>query len=88
MARVSGVYVPVMILDESTSALDPASEQAVVAELVSRFGGNRTIIMITHYESLADMADKVLFVKDGRLFRQGRHAELLVDSAAYRRLWG
>jgi ABC-type multidrug transport system fused ATPase/permease subunit len=87
LARVSGVYVPVVILDESTSALDPASEQTVVAELRERFGGNRTFIMITHHESVAEVADNVLFVKDGRLVRQGRHVELLADSAAYRKLW-
>ena len=43
--------------------------------------------MITHHETLAEIADTVLFLKDGRLIRQGRHAELLADSAAYRRLW-
>lgn len=87
LARVSGVYVPVVILDESTSALDPASEHIIVEELRKRFGGNRTLVMITHHEAMAEAADRVLFVKNGRLGRQGKHAELLADSAAYRRLW-
>ncbi|WKL56687.1 hypothetical protein Q1W73_13560 [Asticcacaulis sp. ZE23SCel15] len=88
LARVSGVYVPVVILDGSTSALDPASEQTVVTELRELFWGDRTFIMITHHENVAEIADNVLFVKDGRLVRQGRHAELLADLAAYKRLWG
>ena len=87
LARVVGIQAPVIILDESTSALDPASERAVVAELCERFGGRTTLIMITHHEGMAEIADHVLFVKNGRLVRQGRHSELLADSAVYRKLW-
>jgi ABC-type multidrug transport system fused ATPase/permease subunit len=87
LARVSRIRVPAIILDESTSALDPLSEAEIIRSLRSRFDGRTTLVLITHRKALAEMADQVLFLKNGALIRAGRHDALLQDSAAYARLW-
>ncbi|HTM81894.1 ABC transporter ATP-binding protein [Asticcacaulis sp.] len=87
LARIIGVKVPAIILDESTSALDPVSEEAVIRTLRSRFGLDTTLVLISHRQRLAEMADQVLFMKNGRLVRNGLHEYLLRDSAVYRQLW-
>ena len=87
LARVAGMNLPAIILDESTAALDPASEAQVINSLRSGFDGKTTLILISHREPIAAAADQVLFVKAGRIARQGTHDRLLQDSAAYRRLW-
>jgi ABC-type multidrug transport system fused ATPase/permease subunit len=88
LARVAGVSVPVLVLDESTSALDPASENRVLDVLKERFRGRTTIVMVTHRRHLAETADTVLFMSDGRLVGQGRHADLKAQIPAYARLFG
>jgi ABC-type multidrug transport system fused ATPase/permease subunit len=87
LARISRVRVPAIILDESTSALDPASEADIIQSLRNQFDGKTTLVLITHRKTLAEMADQVLFMKNGALMRAGRHEQLLQDSAAYARLW-
>jgi ABC-type bacteriocin/lantibiotic exporter with double-glycine peptidase domain len=87
LARISRVRVPAIILDESTSALDPASEADIIQSLRYQFDGKTTLVLITHRKTLAEMADQVLFMKNGALMRAGRHEQLLQDSAAYARLW-
>ncbi|ESQ83772.1 ATP-binding cassette domain-containing protein [Asticcacaulis benevestitus] len=87
LARIAGIKVPAILLDESTSALDPASEEAVISTLRQTFGGQTTLVLITHRIRLAELADQVLFLKGGKLVRQGTHAALLTDSAAYASLW-
>jgi ABC-type bacteriocin/lantibiotic exporter with double-glycine peptidase domain len=87
LARIAGIKVPVILLDESTSALDPASEEAVISTLRQSFGGQTTLILITHRIRLAELADQILFLKGGKLLRHGTHEALLKDSAAYASLW-
>lgn len=87
LARIAGIQVPALILDESTSALDPASEVDVIDTLRRRMAGRTTLIVVTHRLGLAEIADRVLLVKAGKLVRQGTHEQLMADSAAYRRLW-
>lgn len=57
----------VLILDEPTSALDPASAQALAADVDRLFAG-RTRIVITHRQDFTEGADRVLTLRDGRLF--------------------
>jgi ABC-type multidrug transport system fused ATPase/permease subunit len=86
LARLCGLDVPILILDESTSALDPTSERQIVNAL--REGRpSRTLILITHRLALASSADLVLFLQAGRLIATGPHAQILRQSEAYRRYW-
>ncbi|WP_245892331.1 ABC transporter ATP-binding protein [Novosphingobium guangzhouense] len=87
LARLAGVDVPVLILDESTSALDPRSEANAIAKLRGRAGEATTLIMITHRLATAQAADQVLFMEGGRLVGSGKHRELMDRHRSYRQLW-
>ncbi len=87
LARLAGVRVPAIILDESTSALDPRSEANVIDTLMRRFEGKTTVILITHRPRLAETADQVLFMQSGRLVAAGGHRELLRACPDYSALW-
>lgn len=50
----------ILILDESTSALDPATEMTVLDRLHERYYESKTIICITHRMAVADLADKII----------------------------
>lgn len=60
LARLSGIDVPALILDESTSALDPQSEAAVMADLLAHLRGRTTLVMVTHRPAIVSMADQVI----------------------------
>ena len=59
----------VLILDEPTSALDPETERIVAKNLQQSLRG-RTVIVITHRPALAEIADTVLQLKDGKIARE------------------
>ncbi|MBF7013746.1 ABC transporter ATP-binding protein [Novosphingobium sp. HR1a] len=87
LARLAGLDVPILILDESTSALDPRSEMNAVSVLRQRRHGTSTLVMISHRMEIARAADQVLFMHDGRLAATGTHAMLMERYGAYRSLW-
>lgn len=87
LARISGVRCALLILDESTSALDPASEVQVVEDLKRTFAGRTSLVLITHRPASAAMADQVIWLAGGRVRRIGAHEELLKADADYRALW-
>ena len=86
LARIAGVQVPVLLLDESTSALDPAREADVLATLCQAVAGQMTLIVVTHRESWAALADQVLFMEGGTLVAKNTHFALMAQPA-YVRLW-
>jgi ATP-binding cassette subfamily B protein len=71
-----------LILDEATSAVDPATEQRTT-EALRRLSAGRTVITIAHRLSTAEHADRVLVLDAGRLVEQGTHAELLERGGVY-----
>jgi len=87
LARLTGIARPVLILDESTSALDPASEALVVLDLQRRIGEGMTLVMVSHHVQLARQADRVIFLSAGGVAADGRHDDLLRSSLAYASLW-
>lgn len=87
LARLLGVDVPAVILDETTSSMDIRSERQAIGALRRSFPNRTTLILITHHVGLAADADQVLFMARGRLAAAGRHAALLTQSPAYRALW-
>jgi len=74
----------ILILDDSTSALDVRTEAALLRELE---GMACTTFLITQKISSALHADLILLLDDGRLIAQGSHRRLLAESALYRRIY-
>ncbi|MEM7477070.1 MAG: ABC transporter ATP-binding protein [Planctomycetota bacterium] len=66
LARALLCNPEVLILDEATSQIDMASEQAI-RESLTEHRGERTMIIITHREKLLELADRVFEVRDGQL---------------------
>jgi ATP-binding cassette, subfamily B, bacterial len=71
-----------LILDEATSAVDPATE-VTLARAVDSLTAGRTTIAIAHRLSTAERADLVLVIDHGRLVESGTHAELVARGGVY-----
>jgi ATP-binding cassette subfamily B protein len=76
----------IMILDDSTSAIDSATEDEIQKAL-RRAQQGRTTLLITHRLSQIRWADHILVIDGGRLVAQGSHDQLLRQSADYRRIF-
>jgi len=76
----------ILVLDDSTSAVDSATEDQI-QRAINRVKGGRTTLMITHRLSQIRQADLVLMVHGGRLVDQGTHEELLGRNHLYRRIF-
>ena len=74
-----------LVLDDTTSALDPATEAAILERLRERLSGS-TVLMVASRPSTIALADDVVFVADGRIAAHGTHDELLASTTAYREL--
>ncbi len=75
----------VLLLDDTTSALDPATEAAVLANLRSAFTGT-TVVMVASRPSTIALADRVAHLTGGRVVAIGPHADLLATEPEYRDL--
>jgi ATP-binding cassette subfamily B protein len=78
----------ILILDEATSSLDPASEQKVQDTLNWFKAQNKTVIIIAHRLTTIKNCDKILVLHKGKLVEQGSHADLLQSNGHYTQLWG
>ncbi|MYC18926.1 MAG: ABC transporter ATP-binding protein [Gemmatimonadales bacterium] len=76
----------VLVFDEATGALDPASEAQVLEGYAALMRG-RTTVLITHRPELARRAERVVVLRDGRVAQDGRPAELDGRPGAFRTLF-
>jgi ATP-binding cassette subfamily B protein len=76
----------ILILDDSTSAIDSATEDQI-QRAIRRAQQGRTTLLITHRLSQIRWADSILVLEDGRVAAAGTHAELLRSSPLYRRIF-
>jgi ATP-binding cassette subfamily B protein len=76
----------ILILDDSTSAIDSATEDLIQRAIYSAARG-RTTFIITHRLSQIRWADLILVLRKGRLVDRGTHEELMKSSEAYRRIF-
>ena len=76
----------ILILDDSTSAIDSATEDEI-QHAINRARLGRTTLLITHRLSQIRWADHILVLDEGRLVASGGHEELLRESALYRRIF-
>jgi len=86
IARIALADPAVIVLDEATSSLDPATEVAVETAL-SAVAEGRTVITIAHRLSTAQRADRVAVMEHGRLVEVASHDELVEQGERYARLW-
>jgi ATP-binding cassette subfamily B protein len=76
----------ILILDDSTSAIDSATEDQI-QRAMRRISSERTTFIITHRLSQIRWADRILVLRRGRLVDQGIHDELMARSEDYRRIF-
>jgi ATP-binding cassette, subfamily B, bacterial len=86
LARAELVDPDVLLLDEATAALDPATESMVVAAS-DRVAARRTTFVVAHRLGTAARADRIVVVDGGRIVEQGGHEQLLARHGHYARLW-
>ena len=86
LARAFLAHPRILILDDSTSAIDSATEDEIQRAIRQAQQG-RTVLLITHRLAQIRWADQILVLDSGRLVASGKHEELLRTSPHYRRIF-
>lgn len=86
IARAFVKNSPIMIFDESTSALDSESEMTIKKSW-ELLGKNHTLLIIAHRLSTIMNADRILVFEDGKVAGSGKHEELLETCETYQKLF-
>lgn len=86
IARAFLTNPKILILDDSTSAIDSATEDQIQAAM-KKISEARTTFLITHRLSQIRWADRILVIRKGEIVDQGTHEELLGRSMEYRRIF-
>ena len=85
IARALMKDAPILILDDSVSAVDTETERTIIDNL-RRTRAGKTTILIAHRVSTVERLDKIVYIDDGRLLGVGAHAELLQSCPDYRNM--
>jgi ABC-type multidrug transport system fused ATPase/permease subunit len=85
LARAITLGSEILLLDDTTSALDPSTEQIVLGNL-RMMGSDVTTILVASRPSTISLADEVAFMDGGRIVAFGPHDRLLANDPKYRRL--
>ena len=85
IARALMKNAPILILDDSVSAVDTKTEETILHNLHETRAGKTTILIAHRISTIAGM-DKILFIDDGRLSAVGTHDELYETNPAYRKM--
>ena len=85
IARALMKNAPILILDDSVSAVDTKTETTILQNLRQTRAG-KTTILIAHRISTIETMDKILFLEDGCLAAVGTHEDLYCSNAAYRKM--
>jgi ABC-type multidrug transport system fused ATPase/permease subunit len=86
LARALARDPRLLLLDEATASVDPATEGTVSRAMEVLMEG-RTTLVVAHRLSTVLSADRILVLHRGRLREEGTHAGLLARGGLYRRLW-
>ena len=85
IARTLLAAPPILLLDESTSALDGLNEQ-MMRDAIDAVARNRTMIVIAHRLSTVIDSDQIIVLENGKVVGAGTHAQLLETTPLYRQL--
>ena len=85
IARALMKNAPILILDDSVSAVDTGTEKTILQNLRDTRQG-KTTILIAHRISTIEKMDKIIFIDDGRILAIGPHDRLYETSQEYRRM--
>jgi ATP-binding cassette subfamily B protein len=76
---------PILLLDESTSALDGLNEQRM-RDAIDSVAKNRTLLVIAHRLSTVVDSDQIIVLENGKVIGVGTHSELVVSTPLYKKL--
>lgn len=82
IARAMLKDAPIIILDETTSALDAENEHEILAA-IDELTKNKTVIMIAHRIKTVEKADHIIAIENGRIVQEGTHEELMKEKGLY-----
>ncbi len=85
IARALMKNAPILILDDSVSAVDTKTERTILQNLAATRAG-KTTVLIAHRISTIERMDKIIFIDDGKLVAVGTHETLYADCPDYRRM--
>ncbi|WP_417351472.1 ABC transporter ATP-binding protein [Flavobacterium alkalisoli] len=86
IARAMIKNAPVLLLDDSLSAVDTETEEAILNNLME-FCKDKTTIIVSHRVSSAKNADKIIILEDGEIIQQGTHNQLVNEPGYYKELY-
>ena len=86
LARALLKPAPVLLLDDTLSAVDADTEQRILAAL-AQLRGRQTLIIISHRVSSVRDCDEILVLEEGRVVQRGHHQQLLGEEGLYKRLY-
>ncbi|MBP5193222.1 MAG: ATP-binding cassette domain-containing protein, partial [Clostridia bacterium] len=85
IARALMKNAPILMLDDSVSAVDTETEKTILKNLRETRRGKTTVI-IAHRISTVENLDRIIFLKEGRIEAYGTHSELIATCPEYARL--
>ncbi len=85
IARALLKDAPILILDDSVSAVDTKTEKTILENLRTTRAG-KTTILIAHRISTIEKMDKILFIEEGKLVAVGTHSKLYAECPAYQKM--
>ena len=86
LARAEMLKPAVLLLDEATATLDPATERAVL-DASDRAMAGRTSVVVAHRLATAARADRILVIDEGRIIEDGCHESLISEGGRYAHMW-
>jgi ATP-binding cassette subfamily B protein len=76
----------ILIMDDSLSAVDTETEEAILQNLRRVFPG-KTVIIVSHRISTLQGADQILVLEEGRITQRGTHDELVLEEGLYKEMY-
>ena len=86
LARAILKNAPILILDDSLTAVDASTEAQILENMKQVFAG-KTVIVVSHRISAVSNLDKIIVMENGRIVEEGRHTELIALKGTYYRLY-